>query len=112
MINFERCKKEFKDTIQKLPELSRDDKNSGIYYLYLESPSTVNQIPIYVGQSRNMYGRLLQHQKGLNDILKLNGIAITILYSSPCNYYGCKVPFGALYDRMFDTILANNILDP
>lgn len=112
MTNFERCKKEFKNLVQNSPKLGQDDKGSGIYCLYIDSPLIIDQIPIYIGQSKNMYGRLLQHQRGLNNILKLNGVEITILHSRPCSYYSCKTFFGALYNRMFDVILANGIRDP
>ena len=59
---FEIAKKDFNEIKNKLHEVNTDDKQSGIYMIYIDGIELENLLPIYVGQSVNIYSRKSRHK--------------------------------------------------
>ena len=73
-MDFEKFKNNVIKEIKKKKELDEADKKSGIYAIYIENFDYKLMeyepliIPIYIGQSKDMYARILSHRKKLKEI--------------------------------------------
>ena len=73
-MDFEKFKNNVIKEIEQKKELDEADKKSGIYAIYIENFDYKLMeyepliIPIYIGQSKDMYARILSHRKKLKEI--------------------------------------------
>ena len=73
-MDFEKFKNNVIKEIEQKKELDEADKKSGIYAIYIENFDYKLMeyepliIPIYIGQSKDMYARMLSHRKKLKEI--------------------------------------------
>ena len=68
---FENVKNDFINTIDKINDVNTKDKTSGIYILYIDNIDLDNLIPIYVGQSKNIYARKNNHKSKIKRLFNL-----------------------------------------
>lgn len=74
IMDFEKFKDNVIKEIEQKKELDAADKKSGIYAIYIENFDYKLMeyepliIPIYIGQSKDMYARMLSHRKKLKEI--------------------------------------------
>ena len=92
--------KEFEEAKKKLKDVDTSDKTSGIYMLYIEGLTLDNLIPIYVGQSVNLYNRRTSHRGNTKKLFELS-----------TEQYNKQIPLNAgkyLYCKLVSTLKNNN----
>lgn len=72
MKDFKEAKTEFEEIKNTVKEIDTSDKMSGIYIMYIEGLNFDNLIPIYIGQSVNLYNRRTSHKGRIKRLFVLN----------------------------------------
>lgn len=72
LVNELKANKQFKtwDQVQNTKYVRGLETASGIYIIYLEVENVSETIPLYVGQSKNIFSRWKQHQNQFRKIIK------------------------------------------
>ena len=76
-MNYEKIKETFINEIKYKKDVDIKDKKSGIYVIYIEGFDTdlmqdgLKIIPIYIGQSKNIYDRIVQHKENIRETFSL-----------------------------------------
>ncbi len=92
--------KNYKDIINSLKEIDSKDKTSGIYILYIDNLILDDIIPIYVGQSVNLYNRRTSHRTNTKKLFELSK-----------EQYNKTIPLNSgkyLYCKLVSTLKNNN----
>jgi len=92
--------KEFEKMKEELKDIDTSDKTSGIYMLYIDGLTLDNLIPVYVGQSVNLYNRRTSHRGNTKKLFELN-----------TEEYNKQIPLNAgkyLYCKLVSTLKNNN----
>lgn len=71
MKKYNEAVKNYKDIINSLKEIDSKDKNCGIYILYIDNLILDDILPIYVGQSVNLYNRRTSHRTNTKKLFEL-----------------------------------------
>lgn len=69
---YEEVVNNFKEKINLLKDVDTKDNTSGIYIFYIENLISDNLIPIYVGQSKNIYNRKNKHRSEAKKLFDLS----------------------------------------
>ena len=100
MKNFEEIKKLYLEQIKELKDVDTKDKKSGIYLIYIEGIDNDNYIPIYIGQSVNIYNRKSRHKVEIKKLFQLE----KELYNKMIPLFSGKY----LYCKIVSTLKNNN----
>lgn len=71
MKDFKEAKTEFEEIKNTEKEIDTSDKMCGIYIMYIEGLNFDNLIPIYIGQSVNLYNRKTSHRGSIKRLFVL-----------------------------------------
>lgn len=100
MKDFKKVLNEFKKIKNELKDVDTSDKTSGIYMLYIDDLSLDNLIPVYIGQSVNLYNRRTSHRGKTKKLFMLS-----------TEDYNKQIPLNAgkyLYCKLVSTLRNNN----
>lgn len=100
MKDFEKVKKEFEQIKNELRDIDTSDKTSGIYMMYIDDLGFDNLIPLYIGQSVNLYNRRTSHRGNTKKLFVLD-----------TEQYNKQIPLNAgkyLYCKLVSNLRNNN----
>ena len=97
---FKNVVKDFEKLKNELRDIDTSDKTSGIYLLYIDGLNLNNLIPVYIGQSVNLYNRRTSHRGDTKKLFVLS-----------TEEYNKQIPLNAgkyLYCKLVSTLKNNN----
>ena len=100
MKSFEKIKKLYFEQINSLKDVDTKDKKSGIYLIYIDGINSNNYVPLYIGQSVNIYTRKTRHKGEIKKLFLLEKES-----------YNKMIPFCSgkyLYCKIVSTLRNNN----
>lgn len=92
MQSFKKVKELYNTKIDKLKDVGVDDKRSGIYLIYIKDIESKDYIPIYIGQSVNIYNRRTAHRMQIKKLfLEKKELYNMMISLNAGKYLYCKI---------------------